>query len=41
MVDIPNDLKYTEEHEWARVEDDWVEIGVTDYAQDASGKLFL
>ena len=39
MVDIPNDLKYTEEHEWARVEDDWVEIGVTDYAQDALGEI--
>ena len=39
MVDIPNDLKYTEEHEWARVSDDWVEIGVTDYAQDALGEI--
>ncbi len=39
MVDIPNDLKYTEEHEWARVDDDWVEIGVTDYAQDALGEI--
>ena len=39
MVDIPDDLKYTEEHEWARVGDDWVEIGVTDYAQDALGEI--
>ena len=39
MVDIPNDLKYTEKHEWARVVDDWVEIGVTDYAQDALGEI--
>jgi len=39
MVDIPNDLKYTEKHEWVRVVDDWVEIGVTDYAQDALGEI--
>ena len=39
MVDYPDNLKYTEEHEWARVEDDWVEIGVTDYAQDALGEI--
>ena len=39
MFDIPNDLKYTEKHEWARVKDDWIEIGVTDYAQDALGEI--
>lgn len=39
MVDIPDDLKYTEEHEWVRVNDDWVEIGITDYAQEALGEI--
>ena len=39
MVDIPDDLKYTEEHEWVRIEDDWVEIGITDYAQEALGEI--
>ncbi|HLE24768.1 MAG TPA: glycine cleavage system protein H, partial [Thermodesulfobacteriota bacterium] len=37
MVEIPEVLKYTKEHEWARVEDDIVIIGITDYAQDALG----
>ena len=39
MVDIPDDLKYTKEHEWIRVEDEWVEIGITDYAQEALGEI--
>ena len=39
MVDYPDDLKYTEEHEWTRVEGDWVEIGITDYAQEALGEI--
>lgn len=39
MAEIPEDLKYTEEHEWARVEDDVVVIGITDYAQEALGEI--
>jgi len=39
MVDIPDDLKYTQEHEWIRIGDDWVEIGITDYAQEALGEI--
>ena len=39
MVDYPDDLKYTSEHEWIRVEDEWVEIGITDYAQEALGEI--
>jgi glycine cleavage system H protein len=39
MVEIPEVLKYTKEHEWARVEDDLVIIGITDYAQDALGEI--
>ncbi|MDX1612212.1 MAG: glycine cleavage system protein GcvH [Candidatus Thermoplasmatota archaeon] len=35
MSDIPEDLKYTEEHEWVRVEDGKARIGITDFAQDA------
>ena len=33
-MDFPEDLKYTENDEWIRVEDDTGTIGVTDYAQD-------
>ena len=35
MSDIPEDLRYTEEHEWIRMEDGVAVIGITDYAQDA------
>lgn len=37
---IPTDLQYTRSHEWVRaLEDDQVEIGVTDHAQSALGDL--
>jgi glycine cleavage system H protein len=39
MIEIPEELKYTDEHEWARAEDDLVVIGITDYAQDALGEI--
>ncbi|HEX9665279.1 MAG TPA: glycine cleavage system protein GcvH [Thermodesulfobacteriota bacterium] len=39
MIDIPEELKYTDEHEWAKIEDDLVVIGITDYAQDALGEI--
>ena len=35
MSDIPEDLCYTEEHEWVRLEGDEVVVGITDHAQDA------
>ena len=35
----PEDLKYTREHEWARVEGDRATVGITDYAQDALGDV--
>ena len=38
-VDFPSDLKYTEQHEWARVEDGRVRVGITDHAQDALGDV--
>ncbi len=36
---IPDDLRYTAEHEWARQEGDTVRIGITDYAQDQLGDV--
>ena len=39
MVEILEELKYTKEHEWTRLEDDLVVIGITDYAQDALGEI--
>lgn len=39
MSNVPQDLRYTREHEWARVEDDLVKIGITDYAQEQLGDV--
>ena len=36
MSEVPDELRYTKEHEWIRIEGDNVVIGVTDYAQDLS-----
>jgi glycine cleavage system H protein len=38
-VNIPDDLKYTKEHEWVRVEGSLARVGITDYAQDALGDV--
>ena len=35
MSNIPDDLKYTAEHEWIRMEDGVAVVGITDYAQHA------
>jgi glycine cleavage system H protein len=35
----PDDLKYTKEHEWARLEGNMVRVGITHYAQDALGDI--
>jgi glycine cleavage system H protein len=36
-MEFPEELKYTEEHEWVLVEGDLAVIGITDFAQDALG----
>ena len=36
---IPNDLRYSNEHEWVRVEADVAAVGITDYAQDQLGDV--
>ena len=36
---FPKDLKYTKDHEWARVEGDEAVVGITDYAQDKLGSI--
>ena len=38
-MQIPEDLRYSSDHEWIRVEGDQVRIGITDYAQDALGDV--
>ncbi|MCE9673922.1 glycine cleavage system protein GcvH [Myxococcus stipitatus] len=39
MSNIPGDLKYTKEHEWARVEGGTVTVGITDHAQTTLGDV--
>jgi len=38
-MNIPSDLQYTKEHEWVRVEDTLVTVGITDYAQEELGDI--
>ena len=38
-MDVPEDRRYTEDHEWALPEDGRVRVGITDYAQDALGDV--
>jgi glycine cleavage system H protein len=38
-MEYPEDLRYTEQHEWARREEDRVRVGITDFAQDALGDV--
>lgn len=38
-MDFPDELKYTEEHEWVLVEEDIVTIGITDFAQEQLGDV--
>ncbi|MCW5851146.1 MAG: glycine cleavage system protein GcvH [Anaerolineae bacterium] len=39
MPNVPAELKYTKEHEWAKVEGDLVRIGITEYAQEQLGDV--
>lgn len=38
-MEFPDDVRYTEQHEWARVEGNVVRVGITDFAQDALGDV--
>ncbi len=38
-MNVPDDLRYSTDHEWARAEGNRVRVGVTDYAQDALGDV--
>jgi glycine cleavage system H protein len=38
-VDVPDDRRYSKDHEWARPEGSRVRVGITDYAQDALGDV--
>ena len=38
-MNIPQDLRYTREHEWVRLDGDTATIGITDYAQGELGDI--
>ena len=38
-MQIPDDLRYSSDHEWVRLEDGRARVGITDYAQDALGDV--
>ena len=38
-MNVPEDLLYTSDHEWVRVEGDRARVGITDFAQDALGDV--
>ncbi len=39
MANVPEDLHYSKDHEWVRVEGDVATVGITDYAQDSLGDV--
>ncbi|KAF0121701.1 MAG: glycine cleavage system H protein, partial [bacterium] len=38
-MNLPEELKYAKEHEWAKVEKNYVTIGITDFAQSQLGEV--
>lgn len=38
-MNVPDDRRYTSDHEWAKLEGSKVRVGITDYAQDALGDV--
>lgn len=38
-MQIPSELRYSSDHEWAQRDGDVVRVGITDYAQDALGDV--
>jgi len=38
-MNIPDDLRYSTDHEWVRVDGERLRVGITDYAQDALGDV--
>ncbi len=38
-ISYPSDRRYTETHEWVKMDDDLATVGISDYAQDALGDI--
>jgi glycine cleavage system H protein len=39
MADVPQDLHYTSDHEWVKIDGDIITVGITRYAADALGDV--
>ncbi len=39
MSEVPNDRRYTKDHEWARSDEGGIVVGITDFAQDQLGDV--
>jgi len=40
-MSLPQDLKYTKEHEWLKIDGDTATIGITDHAQGELGDIIF
>ena len=40
-MNIPNDLKYTREHEWVKIDGNILTLGITDHAQSELGDIIF
>ncbi len=38
-MNVPKELKYSEEHEWVKTEEGKIRVGITDFAQDELGDI--
>ncbi len=38
-MNIPEELRYSTDHEWVKIDGDTARVGITDYAQDALGDV--
>ncbi len=38
-LNLPEDVRYTKDHEWAKLEGDTIKVGISDYAQDQLGDI--
>ncbi len=38
-MNIPSDLKYTKDHEWVKIDEDIITVGITDFAQSELGDI--
>lgn len=38
---LPEDLRYSEDHQWVRIEGDLLRVGITEFAQEALGEVTM